>query len=600
MSPAAKVGSGLRPSLKAQGVGVRQVTYEVDRDVSIAMRDGTTLRADVWRPSVPGRYPVALQRTPYNKGLSFIGAAHSGIEPLRTLEHGFVVVIQDARGCHRSDGTFEAFVNEEQDGHDTVAWILEQDFSDGNVFMYGGSYVGATQMLSAVSTPPGLRGIVPQLTASDYYDGWAYRGGALELGFLLYWAISAFMPAELVRLTEPSEAARLGKEFVGLFADPVAAYDMLPLTGHDAVNRLVPSYRKWLEHPRRDEYWRGVAVRDRYGSIAVPALHIAGWFDIFAEGTIENFVRLRTEAATDEARDGQYLIVGPWAHGNTGDAGGGTYFGGLSALATFDLTQLQLDFYDAIRNGKTLDWPHVRAFDLGDLEWRTYEGWPPTGARAKRLYLASGGAANSASGDGVLVDEPRGSPPDVYVYDPTDPVSTVGGATFLPGILIGLNSGPRDQAEVERRRDVLVYTSESLTAPLQLAGPVHVRLTASTSAKDTDWTANLVRVRADGSTALLCGGILRARYAGGTDRARFLPANTPHEFVVSLGHTCIRLTAGERLRLDVSSSNYPRFDRNPNSDVEPAQATAADLRRARQTVHHDPIRPSWIDLTVAP
>jgi uncharacterized protein len=217
-----------------------------------------------------------------------------------------------------------------------------------------------------------------------------------------------------------------------------------------------------------------------------------------------------------------------------------------------------------------------------------------------RLYLTSGGAANTADGDGAFVDEPRETPPDTYVYDPTDPVPTVGGASFLPGVLIGLNSGPRDQTDVERRRDVLVYTSDPLTARVQLAGPVYVRLTASTSAKDTDWTAKLVRVHSDGSTALLCEGIIRARYARGTDHANFLPPNEPHEFDLSLGHTCVRLAAGERIRLDVSSSNYPRFDRHPNCEADAAHATAFDLVRARQTIFHDPIRPSWIELTVAP
>lgn len=582
----------------AAGVGVREATYVVDRDVPIPMRDGTVLRADIWRPADGGKYPVALQRTPYDKGLSSIGVTHSGIEPLRALERGYIVVIQDARGCYRSDGTFEAFVNEERDGFDTIAWLRDQDFCDGNVFMYGGSYVGATQLLAAVSDPPGLRGIVPQLTGSEYFEGWAYRGGALELGFLLYWAINSFMGPELLRRSRELDTTELQQEYVRLLRDPKSAYDVLPLVGLEAVNELVPSYLDWLEHPTRDAYWRSTAVRERYSAITVPALHIAGWYDIFSEGTIENFSRLHAEAGTEAARDGQYLIVGPWAHGNTGDAGGGVFFGGHSALAVFDLTKLQLDFFDAIRTGEPLDWPRVRAFDLGDLAWREYESWPPQGVETKRLYLASAGGANSARGNGALVGEPQDSPPDSYVYDPARPVPTVGGASFLPGLLVGLNSGPREQREVEEHDDVLVYTTEPLAKPLQLAGPVRVRLTACTSARDTDWTAKLVRVRSDGSALLLCEGIVRARYANGTDRPMLLEPDRPHTFDLRLGHTCVRLAPGDRLRLDVSSSNFPRFDRNPNSAVEPALATEADFVIAQQTVFHDTGRLSYLEIAV--
>ena len=580
------------------GVGVQTAEYVVERDVEIPMRDGTVLRADVWRPAVAGRHPVALQRTPYDKGMSLISIVHSGIEPLRALERGFAVVIQDARGCHRSDGAFEAFVNEERDGFDTIAWVREQDFCDGNVFMYGGSYLGATQLLAAVGDPPGLRAIVPQLTASEYYDGWAYRGGALELGFLLYWTITSFMPAELLRRGRGNDVAGLRQELDRLLTDPSAAYEVLPLVSLAAVNELVPSYRTWLEHPTRDEYWQRVAVRDRYGDITVPALHIAGWFDIFAEGTIENFMRLRAEAETEEARERQYLIVGPWAHGNTGDAGGGIFYGGPSALAAFDLTKLHLDFFDAIRARRQLDWKRVRAFDLGDLEWREYETWPPPGAQARRFYLSSGGSARGSVGDGALVEEPRDTPPDSYTYDPARPVSTVGGASFLPGLLVGLNSGPRDQREIESRDDVLVYTSDPLANPLQLAGPVSVSITASTSAPDTDWTAKLVRVRPDGSSVLLCEGIVRARYAGGTECAAFIEPDRAHTFDLRLGHICVRIPPRDRLRVDVSSSNFPRFDRNPNSTVEPAFATEADFVVAQQTVFHDLARRSYVELTV--
>jgi putative CocE/NonD family hydrolase len=561
----------------------------VERDVPARMRDGVALRADVWRPAADGRYPVLLQRLPYSKGDPQVAVLGAGLDPLRAVEAGFVVVIQDTRGRYASEGEFVPFVDEAQDGADTVAWCAALPYANGRVGMYGQSYFGATQLLAATATPAGLGAIAPAATGCDYYDGWTYQGGVFQLGFVLHWLLSALAEAELER-RPPDARRRLREAYERLANDPWAAFSRLPLTDLDGLEDAAPYYRHWLEHDRRDEFWRSISPRERYGAIVTPALHIGGWYDLFVSGTIENFVRLQEEAGTEEARRAQRLVVGPWAHACLGDTVGEREFGPAAALSALDPTALHLRFFDEhLRDGPPGDEAPVRVFLMGANRWLDEETWPVRGVDDVRWHLRD---EQRLTLEPPALDER----PDEFVYDPRDPVPTLGGATFLPGLLVARHAGARDTAATAARSDVLVYDSEPLEQSLDVIGSVSATLAVASSAPDTDFTAKLVDVEPDGGAILVCDGIVSLRGAGdGAPQARSGIGVTT-SLTIELGPTAVRLAAGHRIRVEVSSSNFPRFARSPNSEVPRWLATTEDLAVARQRVFHDSLRPSHITL----
>lgn len=574
-----------------------RTTARLYRDVAVPMRDGTVLRADVWTPDRGGRrVPVLLERLPYDKSISLLTTVEAGLEPVRAVDAGYAVVVQDTRGRFASEGSFDPYVHEALDGVDTIAWCAGLPFSDGSVGMFGASYFGATQLLAAAAAPPALRAIAPTVTGSDFYEGWTYYGGSFQLGFALCWALLTLAPNIISRIPD----SRRRSEYASLLADAVddidATYRRLPLTDLAGLEEVLPFYLDWLRHDTRDLYWQSRSALERYSSIRTPALHIGGWYDLFVSGTIENYRALRRCAATDEARLGQRLVVGPWAHGNFGDTIGDLQFGQGAAKAALDTTALQLAFFDQHLRGYPVDDADVRVFLMGADTWLHESDWPPVSCRRETWFLHSGGRANSSRGDGSLslarcaADES----PDDYLYDPADPVPTVGGATFLPGAAVSFNAGPRDQSAVERRDDVLVYTSVPLVQDVDVVGPVRVALHVQSSAPDTDFTAKLVDVHPDGRAYLVCDGIvsLRCARSGG---ARGGAVDAIH---VDLGPTAMRFKRHHRIRLEVSSSNFPRFARNPNSGGRVGEASAADFRIARQRLFHDVGRPSSLELMV--
>ncbi|UGS34062.1 Cocaine esterase [Capillimicrobium parvum] len=556
------------------------------------MRDGTVLSADVWRPAGGEDCPVLLQRLPYDRTDPSVAVAQAGLDPLRAVDAGYAVVIQDCRGRFGSEGRFEPFSNEARDGADTVAWCAALPFSSGAVGMYGQSYFGATQLLAATERPPALRAIAPALTGSEYFEGWTYRGGVLELGFVLFWTLFSLAGAEIERLPNGTQAS-LREALDRRLADPWSTFAALPVDRLDDLAPVVPFVAEWLSHADRDEFWRAIAPNERYGAIATPALHIGGWFDPFLSGTLENFARLRREAGDARARDNQRLVIGPWSHACLGDTIGDRYFGPTASQAATDWTALHLSWFDRhLRGVGPADaGPVVRFFLMGADRWVDAGAWPPEGTRVERWFLHGRGAANSRHGDGVLsrdacdLDEPV----DSFTYDPADPVPTAGGATFLPGIFVAAQAGPRDQRHVEDRRDVLVYTSEPLAGDLDVVGAVRVTLAASSSSQETDFSAKLVDVHPDGRALLVCDGI------------RAVVAPDPGQALeVDLGATAIRFLAGHRIRLEVSSSNFPRFARHPNTTVPRLQASPAEMVPALQHVHHDAEHPSFLSLPVWP
>jgi putative CocE/NonD family hydrolase len=565
-----------------------------ERNVPTPTRDGTVLAADVYLPRPEGRYPVLLQRTPYDKTLPAIGLM---ADPLRLAGAGYAVVVQDTRGRWSSGGEFELFRDEVDDGHDAVEWCAAQPWSNGRVGMYGVSYVGMTQWYAAMARPPHLVTIIPALAASSAHNGWTHRGGAFELGFNLSLTLLFFL---LDTAAKAGASAQRISEIVAAIDDLPGSFARLPTRDQPALAELAPYYFDWLDHPDDDAFWEAWKVEDAYERLEVPALHIGGWYDIFLDGTIRNFVGMRAQGATPRARRGQKLVIGPWSHGIPWLANpvGDVDFGHMSTGAAAELEALQLRWCDywlkGIDNG-VLEEPPVRIFVMGANVWRDEHEWPLARTRWETWFFHSGGKANSLDGDGALTrTPPAAEPADSYVFDPRDPVPTRGGGLCCsPGYNQG---GAFDQRCVEARDDVLVYSTEPLETDLEVTGPLRVTLWAASSAPDTDWTAKLVDVGPDGFARNISDGILRARYRDSFAEPSLLEPQATYRYEIRLPDTSNVFRAGHRIRVEISSSSYPRFDRNPNTGER--VAATGELRSAVQKVYHDAERPSGITLPV--
>jgi len=568
-------------------------SVKIDCNVDIPLRDGVKLRADIYRPDDATSHPVLLARLPYNKDLSPISL--SLLSPIRATRRGYVVVIQDTRGRFKSAGQFSLFAGEAEDGYDTVAWCAAQPWSNGQVGMYGASYFGATQWLTAMANPPALKAIVPTITSSDYYEGWTYQGGAFQQGFIQFW--TAGMATEtLTRLPDAPADAR-SKLYSSIFGMH-EAYWGLPLTDFPpaTVPGLIDHYREWLKHPALDDYWERVRIESKYEQIDVAALHIGGWYDIFLEGTLRNFVGMRTRGKSTRARQKQRLLIGPWLHGLIDRVVGEVDFGPGVLLDAVDLGGLHLQWFDHCLQDQPDNGAPVRIFVMGANIWRNENEWPLARALPTRYYLTSDGNANSARGNGQLLGQPPvRAATDTFLYDPERPVPTRGGCTLMPG---AQSAGPRDQRPVEERDDVLVYTSEPLTVPTEVTGTIEAIIYAATDGRDTDFTAKLVAVAPDGRALNLCDGILRARYRNSLARAELLEPGRVYEYHIRLGSTSYLFAPGYRIRLEVSSSNFPRFDRNLNTGGD--FATESVGRPAMQHVFHGGPRASCVVLPVVP
>ncbi len=572
-----------------------------DYNVPILMRDGVTTYADVFRPRVDGPVPALLQRTPYDKTAP---SNRTGtLDVIRAASHGFAVVVQDVRGRYASEGEFYTFFNEINDGYDSVEWVASQPWCSGKVGMFGVSYVGATQWLAAKSGAPSLAGIAPGVTASDYHEGWAWQGGAFELGFNLSWAMGALAAANWANL---SQRLRLRSEdqerLIAAKDDLTQWFQHLPMGEMSELqNGLAPYYYDWLAHPEYDDYWKAVSIEESHADIGIPAFNFGGWYDIFLGGTIRNYERMRRLGATDLARSGQRLTIGPWIHGGSPLSVSGEYnFGTRAAGAAIDLMGEMLRYYDHVLlgedNGFTDDKP-VRIFVMGENVWRYEDEWPLSRAQTTSYYLHSGGKANSLEGDGALSVEPPGEEtPDAFVYNPINPVPTVGGGLCCDPAFMA--NGAFDQRWVEGRQDVLVYSTPPLPQDVEVTGPVTVTLFAATNASDTDFTAKLVDVEPSGYARNLTDGIIRARYRNPRQPASPIRPGAVYEYEIDLWATSNLFKEGHRIRVEISSSNFPRFDRNTNTGDDIGEAEA--FVPALQTVYHTAEYPSRIELPVVP
>lgn len=573
----------------------------IDKNIMVEMRDGVRLATDVYRPEGDGQHPTIVQRTPYDKELPVL--RNWSFDVLRAAQAGYAVVVQDTRGRFRSEGVFDAFTDEARDGADTITWAAGQPWSTGAVGMAGGSYFGATQWLAAVEAGPELKAIAPFVTTDQYYESWAYQGGAFQLGFNLHWTLTSLGFGELMRQVG-SGAAPLDRvpQLVAAIDANDALYRRLPLRDVPELDGLAPYYQDWLAHPSYDAFWKATAPREFYQRITAPALNMGGWYDLFLKGTLANYLGMKDRGGSEQARRRQRLVVGPWAHGPLSGWYPQRSFGLMSGTDAADITGLQLRWFDALLKGEEdsdeADKP-VRLFVMGTNVWRDEDDWPLPDTTYVDYYLHSGGSANTAEGDGRLSTEvPGEQPDDTFVYDPSDPVPTTGGPTFLPGLFIGANAGPRDQRVVEQRPDVLCYTTPPLPEPLEVTGPVELVVHVSSSAPDTDVTAKLVDVHPDGRAENLCEGILRVRYRTSMSAPELMEPGRVYELRVDLVATSNVFATGHRIRLEVSSSNFPRFDRNTNTGGTIADETEQDLRPATNRVHHCSGHPSRLVLPV--
>ena len=574
--------------------------FTVEKDIMVPMRDGVRLATDAWVPAGGAPAPVLLVRLPYSKDM--IGLYAYGVAPnvFALVEAGYAVVYQDCRGTFRSGGEFTPMLNEAADGADTVAWLLDQPWCDGNVGTFGASYLGFVQWAAASAGAP-LKAIGPAVTTTDYYSTpWYSEGGALSLHAIQTWTTMMALAEEQRALGAGTGDPLALMELAGMVADPATHLSALPVRVRPAIEKQWQWWAEILAHPARDQYWRDLSVADRFEDITVPALNIGGWFDIFVNSTVRTFTGLKSRGGSAAARDGQRLIVGPWDHLNSTGSYPDRQFGMMADAQTADLTGAHLRFYDRWLRGREdalAGSAPVRIFVMGIDQWRDEQDWPLPDTAYTDYHLHSSGRANSAGGDGELRPEPPAAErADTYLYDPLRPVPTLGGRVMSPSTANA--ASPVDQRPAEARQDVLCYSTPVLEHPVEVTGHVSLTLFVSSSATDTDFTGKLVDVFPDGRAIFLTDGILRARYRNSLAEPEPLIPDQACEVTLDLSVTSNVFRPGHRIRLEVSSSNFPRFDRNTNTGGTVTEDGEEDVQVAVNRVFHGPEHPSRLVLPV--
>jgi putative CocE/NonD family hydrolase len=550
----------------------------------VPMHDGVRLDTNVFHPAGTSRHPTILIRTPYGKGPDL----PAGYAPF--VDRGYAVALQDVRGRYDSQGVFDPLAQEGPDGYDTLNWIAAQPWSDGKIGMMGGSYLGMAQWQVAVLNNPHLKAIFPVVSGcDDYLDRFYSPGGATKLGHRLLWFS--------LNLTPPGVLRPKFGDYIG----------HLPLRTADraATTQTLNVYQTILNHPTYDSFWKDLSIRERIDRVKVPVFSVGGWYDNYVEGDLQAFAALH-KAGKADAR--HRIIIGPWAH-DMSTPFPGIGFGGDSGAP---IRSYQLEWFDHWLKGVPEDtarheletWHRTRGevdeapvhlFVMGVNRWRDEPDWPLARARYTALYLAGKGHANTLDGDGALNWAlQKKAKPDQFTYDPRDPAPTMGGAVCCDPKIFPW--GPMDQRPVEKRKDVLVYTGEVLRHDLEVTGPIKVVLYVSTSAPDTDFTAKLIDVFPGGEARNLTDGILRLRYRHGLERVELATPGEIYPLTIDAGVTSNVFLAGHRIRVEVSSSNFPRFDRNPNTGRPIADET--QQKKAQQTVYHERAYPSHVLLPV--
>jgi uncharacterized protein len=534
-------------------------------DVRVPMRDGVRLSTNIYRPDEPGRFPVLLMRCPYGNGVSGDPDANFFVK------HGYAVVLQDTRGRYESEGIFEALQPEALDGYDTQQWVGEQLWCNGKIGTFGGSYVGFTQWMPAPLGCPYLVTMFPVVTFSDFHDV-AYQDGAFRLELWGPWSFEMSHPYNV-----PLDSIWKHKDKILM---------TLPLIDQDKMlGWKIPFLRDWLLHPEHDRYWDRTSVGTDYSKITASIYNIGGWYDILLKGTLNNYIKMTEPSIDPEIRKKQKIMIGPWVHDEGKRKVGELDFGESAVL---DENALMLHWFDnqlkGIDNGAMQE-PPVKIFVMGTNHWRFENEWPLARTDYKKYYFHSKGKANSLSGDGWMdTTHSTDIVIDKYIYDPNNPVRTIG------------TMGPFDQHQLEIREDVLVYTTGLLKEDIEVTGPVSAIVYASSSGKNTDFTAKLVDVYPDGRSIRICEGIIRADHRNPSLPPSNIEPGKIYEYTIDLWSTSNVFKKGHQIRVEISSSNFPRFDRNLNSGNY--FATDTTVLKAEQNIYHGADYPSCIVLPV--
>jgi uncharacterized protein len=550
---------------------------EVETDVAVPMRDGTGLRADIYQPREDGPWPTLLTRTPYGKGVPS-ELCWTGLDPVAAAQAGFLVIVQDVRGRFGSEGGWSPLADEGRDGFDTVQWAAQLPGSSGRVGFFGGSYCGNTQLQAAIERPPALAAVSPLMTWSEPFDGLFARGGAVELGLAVAWPLLTGF--DWVSRQEGGEAELMDRAWAiadewdqlgdrGYWELPVERIGALARHGMPELGGIGALVNPRIAGPSR--------IAGRYERIAVPSFHSGGWHDVFVQATLDNYVAMA--ALGHDAR----LIVGPWSHARFSDPVGDALYGirsardGVPVHPHGDWNDYQLAWFRRqLVPGAEVELPEepVRIFVMGRNEWRDESAWPLARAGEERWFLHRDRSLST-------IPPPATAEPSEFLYDPADPVPTVGGQTVMSP---AYPAGPIDQAPVEERADVLVFTSATLQADLEVIGRVRIVLHAESTAPSTDWVGRLCDVGPEGRSLNLCDGILRVeQVAPGCSR-----------YELDLWSTANVFLPGHRLRVQITSSCFPRWDRNLNT----ARQGESRIETARQRIHHSAERPSFVQLPV--
>jgi hypothetical protein len=592
----------------AGGEGPCRVTKEAN--VPARMRDGVVLYADVYRPATKIPVPVILMRTQYNKEAAQVQPSRFQT-PAWFASHCYLVVIQDIRGQYASKGTFYEYAHDRDDGYDSVQWAAHLPGADGRVGMYGSSYVGATQWLAATTMPPALKTIVPSNTASDYYDGWTYEDGAFRLAFIEGWMMETIVHSAAVNRGDSKLAAALHDDSKDLAKWMLfTPYDQFP-PFHPGDPAVAPYFFDSIRHSTDDAYWKQFSIQSRYDKVDVPVLAFDGWYDAFVNGALANFDGMRRNGGTEAARTNQRIVIGPWEHVAWGRATSpvSPRLKALGPVADSPVNELMLAWFDHFLKGEdngVATGPRVDYFEMGENRWHTATNWPIPGTQYQRWYFASGGHAASIMGDGTLGETAptpesstaaaRPAASDEFVYDPSNPVPSIGGhscCSWLTG-----PQGQFDQSAIEQRSDILVYSSVPLTKPLDVTGPITVTLYAKSTAPDTDFTAKLVDVYPDGTATNLANGIQDARFRESLSKPTPIESGEIYKYTIHVWPTSNLFLPGHRIRVEISSSDFPQFAPNPNTGAP--FGVSAKWQKATQTILHDREHPSSITLPVIP
>ncbi|GEN46852.1 CocE/NonD family hydrolase [Alkalibacillus haloalkaliphilus] len=551
----------------------------IEKDIPCKLRDGVTLYANIYRPNQPGQFPTLLSRLPYNKNLP--NFSHRYIDPLRLVEQGYVVIIQDVRGRFASEGEFQPFNQEFNDGYDSVEWAASLDFSNSHVGLFGLSYYGFTQMFAAMSQPPSLKAIFPAFTGHNIAEEFSERQGAVELAKLQTWMLDSIAP-DYLRRKQTAEQFKDTEKLLIEDLDHILdwhAYtpyaELPPIMKHEPIQQLYTNYIN-------NELFSDALKHTDINAVQTPGYHMAGWYDCFLNATINNYTK------TVQNNSNQKLIIGPWGHGVFSPYFGDRYFGlhgsGECIEGKDDITSLHIKWFDYWLKGKSsnvIEEAPIKLFVMGSNKWRSEYEWPLARTNYTPLYLQKDNR--------LSFNQPSENKSyNQFEYDPNQPVPTKGGPSLF---IHGINTGPLAQNEIETRDDVLIYTTEPLEQPVEVTGPVKAYVYASSDAVNTDFTVKLTDVQPDGTSINVTEGIVRAKH----QHPNFKPDDVTL-FEIDLWATSIEFLQGHRIRIQISSSNFPMYDVNPNTGNSLKNTTETTV--ANQTIYHNKDYPSHVLLPI--